>query len=131
MSDSLDAMIGMAGLPVREETLEQAWGLTAEAPAAGRMAILVTLPARPGMAAELEQAAAEFVDATGRLTGALGSTQHRSSADPLLLILVEQFANRTAFERHMASDYFRRFQLVQAPLLAGPVEVVFLERPDH
>ena len=87
MSDSLDAMIGMAGLPIREETLEQAWGLAAEAPASGEVTILVTLRARPRMAAELEQAAAEFVDATGRLTGASGSTLHRSTADPLTLRL--------------------------------------------
>lgn len=130
MSDSLDAVIRSVGLPIRQETLDLAWTLTEEAPASAQMTILVTLVARPGMAPKLEQAAVEFVQSTATLSGALGSTLHRSITDPLMFILVERFASRDAFERHMSSDYFRRFQVVQAPLLARPAEAVFLERAD-
>lgn len=124
MSDGLDALIW----PVRPETLEMAWSLTGEAPASSRLTILVTLRARPGQAGGLERAAAEFVQATSRLEGALGSSLHRGRADPLVFILVERFADREAFERHMDSDYFRRFQAAQGPLLSAPVGAVFLER---
>lgn len=143
----LDALIQSLGLPVRSETLDRAWALTVETPtsrrfqerarrtlegrepeASGEVTILVTLRAKPGRGAELELAAVEFVEATRQLKGTLGSTLYRSESDPLTLTLVERFAGQEAFSRHMASDYFRRFQNVQQPLLAAPVEAVFLER---
>ena len=128
MIDRLDALIRSVGLPVRPETLAAAWSLTEEEPRSGRLTILVTLRARPGMDEELERATVEFVEATRRLEGAIGSTWHRSAGDPLTFILVERFAHRGAFERHMSADYFRRFQVVQAPLLAASAEAIFLER---
>jgi len=143
----LDALIQSVGFPVRTETLDRAWALTVETPtsrrfqerarrtleggepeASGEVTILVTLRAKPGRGAELELAAVEFVEATRQVEGALGSTLYRSSSDPLTLTLVERFAGQEAFSRHMASDYFRRFQDVQQPLLAAPVEAVFLVR---
>jgi quinol monooxygenase YgiN len=143
----LDALIRSLGFPVRSETLDRAWTLTVETPtsrrfqerahrtlegrepaASGEVTILVTLRAKPGRGAELELAAVEFVEATRQLEGALGSTLYRSEGDPLTLTLVERFAGQEAFSRHMASAYFRRFQIVQQPLLAAPVEAVFLER---
>lgn len=143
----LDALIQSVGFLVRGETLDRAWALTVETPtsrrfqqrarrtlegrepdASGEVTILVTLRAKPGRGAELELAAVEFVEATRQLEGTLGSTLYRSESDPLTLILVERFAGQEAFSKHMASDYFRRFQNVQEPLLAAPVEAVFLER---
>lgn len=144
---ALDELIASVGLPVRTETLEEAWARTAEAPmsrgsqdrvrrllqpreAAAReeVTILVTLRARPERVSELERAAREFVDATMKLEGAISSTLYKSSSEPHTLILLERFVGQEAFTRHMASDYFRRFQIVQEPLLASPVEAVFLER---
>ena len=37
--------------------------------------------------------------------------------------------SQTPLERHMATEYFRRFQLIQGPLLAVPFEAVFYQRP--
>ncbi len=143
----LDALIASVGFPVRSETLERAWALAVETPTSRRfqerarrtfegreptpsaeVTILVTLRAKPGRGSELEQAAMEFVEATRKLEGALGSTLYRSSGDPLTLTLVERFAGQEDFSRQMASDYFRRFQVAQEPLLAAPVDSVFLER---
>ena len=143
----LDGLIASVGFPVRTETIESAWTLTVERPTSRRfqervrqtlegsepepsaeVTILVTLRAKPGRGSELEQAAVGFVEATRQLEGALGSTLYRSSSDPLTLTLVERFAGPEAFSRHMASDYFRRFQVAQEPLLAAPVEAVFLQR---
>lgn len=129
MIDRLDASIRSAPLPVRPETLAAAWSLTEEEPRSRRLTILVTLRARPGMDEELERATVDFVEATLRLRGAFASTWHRSEVDPLTFVLVERFADREEFERHMSADYFRRFQVVQAPLLAAPAEAIFLERP--
>ncbi len=123
----LDALIESIDFPVREETLQQAWDLTV-ANGTPELMIFVTLRAKPGRERELEGAAIEFVEATNHLEGGLGSALYRSSDDPLAFTLVERFAGREAFSRHMASEYFRRFQAIQAPLLAGPVEATFYER---
>jgi quinol monooxygenase YgiN len=58
--------------------------------------------------------------------------QHRVAAgtalrDPLTLILLERFVSQEVFSRHIAADYFQRFQVVQAPLPAAPAKAVFLE----
>ena len=141
----LDASVASAGFPVREEGLEQAWNLTAESPPseafhesvrraieqavpAGELVLLVTLHARRGRESQLVEAAAVFVSASRELPGVLGSTLYRSAADPLMFTLAERFSGREALERHMAAEYFRRFQLIQGPLLAAPVEAVFYQR---
>jgi len=47
----------------------------------------------------------------------------------LLFTLAERFTGRQALERHMAAEYFGRFQQIQGPLLAAPVEAVFYQGP--
>jgi quinol monooxygenase YgiN len=93
--------------------------------------LLVTLRARPGLGPQLEEAAHEFVEATRRLVGTLGSTIQQSSIEPLTWFLIERFSGQDALARHMASEYFGQLQLAQQALLAEPVEVVFMagERP--
>jgi len=142
----LDAAIASVGLPVRGEALERAWSLTVESPPSdefregvrrvieqsvpeGELVLLVTLRARRGREAELAEATAVFVSASRQLPGVLGSALYRSSADPLTFTLAERFEGRQALERHMATEYFRRFQLIQGPLLAVPFEAVFYQRP--
>ncbi|HKV30501.1 MAG TPA: putative quinol monooxygenase [Candidatus Dormibacteraeota bacterium] len=141
----LDASIASVGFPVRAEALEQTWALTAETPPSkafherirraigqsvptGELMLLVTLRARPGRETELAEASDAFVRATRDLPGIRGSTLYRSAADPLAFTLAERFSGRQALDRHMASDYFQRFQAIQAPLLDAPVDVVFYER---
>lgn len=140
----LDASIASVGFPVRGEAVERAWDLTAETPPshmfherirqaigqslpAGELMLLVTLRARPGRENELAEASEAFVRATRELTGIRGSTLHRSAANPLTFTLAERFSGRPALERHMAAAYFQRFQVIQRPLLAGPVDVVFYQ----
>ena len=126
----LDALVESVGLPVRAETLEEKWDLMPAheqaAPDSGRVFLLATMRARPGLGAQLEDAALEFVRASNRLAGALGSTLYRSSNDPLTFHLMERFSSSEAFGEHMASAYFQRFQLVQQSVLAEPVEAIFL-----
>jgi quinol monooxygenase YgiN len=141
----LDASIASVGFPVRAEGLEQAWGLTPETPPsgafherirraigqsmpAGELMLLVTLRAKPGRETELAEASEAFVRASRELPGIRGSTLYRSAADPLAFTLAERFSGRQGLERHMAADYFQRFQVIQAPLLDAPVDVVFYER---
>lgn len=142
---ALDAAIASVGFPVREGSVEQAWNLTVEsqpsagfhqrvrraigrAVPAGELLLLVTLRARRGRERALTQAAEVFVSASRPLPGLLGSTLYQSATDPLTLTLVERFAGRHVLERHMAAEYFRRFQGIQAPLLAAPAEAVFYEQ---
>lgn len=124
----LDQLFASVELPVRTETLVSAWELTEELERKRGVVLVVTMLARPGMEGRLEVATREFVAATLRLPGALGSSLHRPESDPRTLLLMERFESEEAFARHMASDYFARLQLEQRTLLAAPVQVVFLER---
>jgi|ERR1700680_2235042 quinol monooxygenase YgiN len=124
----LDALVDTTGMPVRPETLAAAWELTELRHRARQILVLVTMSARPGSEERLERAAREFVAATGNLAGSLGSTIHRSHDEPRTWFLLERFATGESFARHMASDYFARFQSDQATLLAEPVTALFLER---
>ena len=124
----LDGLMRAMDMPVRPETLETAWELTEVRERKRQVLVLVTMRARPGAEERLERASREFVAASGGLAGSRGSTLHHSAEDPRTLYLVERFATEDAFARHMASDYFARFQAEQAPLLAEPVTAFFLER---
>jgi quinol monooxygenase YgiN len=128
----LDALLAEGELPVRPETLAGAWDVTPAhdrtALPAAEVLVLVTMRARAGAEGRLEDAAQEFVRATSRLPGALGSTLHRSRADPPTFYLIERFSGEDSFGAHMASDYFRRFQVAQEGLLAEPVQALFLQR---
>jgi quinol monooxygenase YgiN len=124
----LDALMETADMPVRPETLAAAWELAEVPDRARRILVLVTMRARPGMEVRMERAAREFVTATAGLAGSIGSTVHRSHDEPRTWFLLERFATEESFARHMASDYFARFQSVQATLLSEPVTALFLER---
>jgi quinol monooxygenase YgiN len=119
-------------MPLRAETLFEAWELTAaggrQALPTGQVFALITMRAKPGMGERLEQAASEFVAATLAAPGALSSTLHRSGPDPDTWFLLERFADEAAFGRHMSRDYFRSFQAAQTELLDGPVKATFLAR---
>lgn len=137
----LDALLTSVAFPVRADTLERAWNLTAaRTPSAvhqervrrllagaEEILILVLMRAQPGRERELEDAARQFAEATTHLEGARGSSLYRPSDDPHVLALVERFADRDAVARHMATEYFRHFQIVQGPLLAEPPEVTLFE----
>ncbi|SRR5713226_7417282 len=124
----LDSLMDSTDMPVSPETLAAAWELTEVRERARRVLVLVTMRARAGTEERLEIALREFVEGTGGLAGSLGSTVHRSPEDPQTWFLLERFATEESFARHMASEYFARFQSDQATLLAEPVTALFLER---
>ena len=143
----LDAAVASVGFPVSGQAIEQAWELTEEsAPSEafrervrraigevvppGELLLLVTLRARRGREHELVDATEAFVSASLQMLGVLGSTLYRSPADPMTLTLAERFTGRQALERHMAAEYFGRFQRIQGPLLAAPVEAILYQRTD-
>jgi len=141
--DDLDATLGSIEFPVRQETVMRAWQMTADqelserfqarmlealGPDARRpveLMILVTLVAKRGRERDLEKAAAEFAAATNRLEGVISSTLYRTATNPRVLLLVERLVDREVLSRHMASDYFRRFQDGQRPLLERPATAIF------
>ena len=128
----LDEVMGMLDFRIRQETVEEAWDrvdVSAHAPtlSGGQVLLIVSMRVRPGIGPRFETAAKEFVRATMALEGALGSDLYRALDEPLNWFLLERFASRSAFDRHMASDYFRGFQREQQSLLAAPVEALFLE----
>jgi quinol monooxygenase YgiN len=126
----LDGLVQSVGLPVRAETLEEAW-TEATTPdrivaPAEQFLLLVSMRARPERESQFEEAVVDFVEVTNRVSGAETSTAHRSASDPLAWFLLERFHDREALTRHMASDHLRRFQIVQQTFLVAPIEVFFL-----
>ena len=126
----LDGLIKLVGLPVRADTLEEAW---TEATTPDRMAapaerflLLVSMRARPERESQFEEAVLDFVELTNRLSGTETSKVHRSATDPHNWFLLERFRDQDHLSRHMASDHLRRFQLVQQTHLVAPIEVFFL-----
>jgi quinol monooxygenase YgiN len=126
----LDGLIRTVGLPVRKDTLEEAWieGTTPDRIAAPgeQFLLLVSMRARPETASQFEEALLDFVERTNRLTGTESSRVHRSENDPLTWFLLERFRDQDVLSRHMASEHFRRFQFAQQTYLVAPVEVFFL-----
>jgi quinol monooxygenase YgiN len=131
----LDDLVSSAGLPVRPETLAEAWDSMSEAEGralpAGQVLAVISLQTKVGMDQVFREAAQAFINASSAAPGALSSTLHRSSVDPGTWFLVERFTSERAFGLHMASDYFRAFQDAQTTLLAEPVRAVFLARGDQ
>jgi len=123
----LDALLQAVPFPVRAETLERAWHLTPAAPST-EILVIVTFRATSGHIDDLEQAAREFVAAASQLEGGLFSALYRSPQDPLMLTLVERFADQSALDRHMQAAYFHRFQVAQRQLLSQPAEAAVLHR---
>jgi quinol monooxygenase YgiN len=126
----LDSLIEVVGLPVRSDTLEEAW---TEATTPDRIAwpaeeflLLVSMRARPESESRFEEAILDFVELTNRLLGAGSLTVHRSADDPLTWFLLERFRDQETLIRHMASENLRRFQFAQQTFLVAPVEVFFL-----
>jgi quinol monooxygenase YgiN len=126
----LDDLIEFVGLPVRADTLEEAW---TEATTPDRIAapdaqfvLLVSMRVRPERESQFEEAILDFAELTNRLSGTATSTVHRSADDPLTWFLLERFRDQEALGRHMASEHLRRFQVVQQTFLEAPVEVFFL-----
>lgn len=124
----LDALMEAFEMPIRPETLAEAWELTEVGDRTRNVTLLVTMRARPGLEARLEEAARAFVAVMTSQVGSLGSTLHRSPDDPQTSYLIERFATQEALARHMVSEYFADFRTVQAALLAEPVSAIFLER---
>ena len=128
----LDELVADAGLPVRPETLGEAWDLTAvtqhSAVPAQQVLALIRMRAKPGLEERLGEAARAFVEATVVAPGAISSGLHRSTHEPHTWFLVERFESEAAFGHHMASAYFRRFQAAQETLIAEPVQATFLAR---
>ncbi len=126
----LDGLIGFVGLPVRPDTLEEAW---TEATTPDRIAapaeqflLLVSMRARRERESQFEEAILDFVELTNRLSGRESLTVHRSADDPFTWFLLERFRDQETLIKRMASEHLRRFQVVQQTFLQAPVEVFFL-----
>ncbi len=76
--------------------------------------VCATWKARPGTEKRIEQILAEMVQSTRQEPGCMMYQPHRSLEDPTIFLLYEQYADRAAFDAHMASDYFKRLVLGEA-----------------
>ena len=89
------------------------------------LTLLAELQARPGLADELGARLQALLAPTHREAGCLGYALHRSSDDPDLFVLYENWRSRRDLDEHLATPYLLDF-FAQAPqLLAQDVAMRF------
>lgn len=89
------------------------------------LTLLAELKARPGLADELGTRLQALLAPTRREAGCLGYALHRSSDDPDLFVLYENWRSRRDLDEHLATPYLLDF-FAQAPrLLAQDVAMRF------
>lgn len=93
------------------------------AAAAGTLVVVVTLRAAAGKEQQLWQALAAVVPPTLAEPGCLAYRPYTDPTDPSAMVLVEEWADRAALDRHFQTDHFRKVGEAIEPLLAEPVVI--------
>jgi quinol monooxygenase YgiN len=89
------------------------------------LTLLAELKASPGQAEELGARLQALVAPTRREAGCLGYALHRSSDDPDLFVLYENWRSRRDLDQHLAKPYLLDFFARAPQLLAQDVSMRF------
>jgi quinol monooxygenase YgiN len=80
--------------------------------------VAATWTVRPGHEHEIGELLAELTTAAREEPGCLEYRAHRSTEDERVFFIYERYADRAAFDAHIASEHFQRLGLERAtPLL--------------
>ncbi len=93
----------------------------------GAMTVIATATAKPGREDDLERALRESIPPSHQEPGCLRFALHRSTQDPAVLVAVERWESKEAWDAHMASPHIQRVMETTPDLLAGPPDVRVLE----
>jgi quinol monooxygenase YgiN len=91
------------------------------------MTVIAKAKAKPGREEELERELRESIAPSHAEPGCLRFALHRSTEDPTVLVAVERWASKDAWDAHMASPHIRRVMETTPELMDGPPEVQVLE----
>jgi quinol monooxygenase YgiN len=91
------------------------------------LTLLAELKAKPGKTAELAQRLQALVAPTRAEAGCLGYVLHRSSDDPDLFVLYEQWRSRHDLDLHLATPRLVDFFARMPRLLAVEVSMRFFQ----
>lgn len=90
--------------------------------------LLATITVREGKNAEFEEVFLSLIEQVRtNETGNLFYVLHRSSSDPQVYKVMEQYDGPEALEAHGKTDYFQETSQRLATLVAGPPEVEIME----
>ncbi len=87
------------------------------------LTVIATAKAKPGKAEELERILRASVAPTHDEPGNLHFTLHRALDDPTLIVAVERWASKEAWEAHFATPHIEAVVTRTKGLLAEPPEV--------
>lgn len=91
--------------------------------------VVATFRIRPGALEPFVEAAYLLIDAARREPGSIYYDLHASVTDPDRVMCFEQWSDRAAFDRHLASSHLATFSAAIADfVLSSKVEII---HPDH
>lgn len=89
-----------------------------------KVAKIVLLRAKPGLAGELEAVLRRLLAASRQEEAAAGSELHRSPNEPDLFMVYERWRDDEGFAAHMQQPHTAEFLAGAGDLLAEPAEVL-------
>ena len=93
--------------------------------AASPLLLIAELPARAGRVEALVALAQPLIAASRAEPGCIRYQLHRALDDPSLLLFVETWQSREAFDRHMQTPYLQAFAGAAPEHLAGDMRLRF------
>jgi quinol monooxygenase YgiN len=82
------------------------------------LTIIATLHALPGKEADLERRMLEMVEDTRKEEGCIDYDLHRSHEDPAVYVMIENWVDAAALDRHFATPHMQRL-VAELPDLVG------------
>lgn len=91
------------------------------------MTVIATARAKVGSERELEKTLRESISPSQEEAGCVRFALHRSTEDPAVLVAVERWASKEAWDAHMATPHIQRVMETAPALMASPPEIQILE----
>jgi quinol monooxygenase YgiN len=70
----------------------------------------------------------EMVEPTGKEEGCIQYEMYRDEDEPSILVAVEKWETRTAFDRHLLTDHFKRIVPAMSELMDGETDMIICRR---
>jgi len=91
------------------------------------ISVIAKIPIKEGKVEEAIQAFKELMVQVAKEEGTLMYTMNRDESNPNILVIMERYKDKTAFNAHSSSPYFKAFLPKSAAFMAGRPEITVME----
>lgn len=95
--------------------------------AGGKVTVIAKARAKAGLEEKVRQEIMALIEPTRAESGCINYDLHRSSGDPALFMLYENWVSMKDLEEHLAMPYLEAFKAKAPELLADPIEITLWE----